>query len=69
MKSRTNQSLDKLAAAAFKQATQKAIKKAIDTNTPLILWKDGKIAEVDPRTMRIESKQPKRKTVKKTRHQ
>ena len=34
--------------AAFRQAASKAIQIAKQTNTPVILWKDGHVVEVPP---------------------
>lgn len=69
MKKKTEPSLRELADAAFIKATEQAIKVAIDTNTPLILWKDGKIAKVDPRTVKIGGKRASRTSGKHKRRQ
>jgi hypothetical protein len=44
--------LTKLADAAFRQAAQNVIKRAIEAGTPLIIWEDEQIKEVNPRKLR-----------------
>jgi ABC-type sugar transport system substrate-binding protein len=56
MKKQNNQPMTKLVLAALRQAAKKAVKRAVDTGTPLILWVNGEVREVDPRTVQIESK-------------
>jgi hypothetical protein len=41
-----------LADAAFHQATLKAIERAEQTGTPVILWENGQIKEADPKECR-----------------
>lgn len=48
MKKSNEKSLTKLADAAFKQAAQKVIERAVASGTPVIVWKNGAIQEVEP---------------------
>ncbi len=50
------QSMTKLAEAAFKQAAKKILKRALDTGTPLIVCENGEVKEVDPRTVRVNGR-------------
>jgi hypothetical protein len=50
------QSMTELAEAAFKQAAKKILKRALDTGTPLILWANGEVMEVDPRTVQANGR-------------
>ena len=52
MKKRINQSLGKLADAAFRLAAETVIKRAEDAGTPVIIWENGQVTKVDPREMR-----------------
>jgi hypothetical protein len=46
-KKRSNQDLlDAKVEAAFQQAAKKVIKRARETNTPVIIWENGSIKEV-----------------------
>ncbi|MEZ6143199.1 MAG: hypothetical protein R3B84_21755 [Zavarzinella sp.] len=36
--------------AAFLQASRKVVERAINTGTPVIIWEDGALKEVDPST-------------------
>lgn len=47
----TSQQLTDLAEAAFREVAKDVVKRAIETNTPVIVWRDGKIVKLDPRTM------------------
>jgi len=47
----TTQELTDLAEAAFLEVAKDVVKRAIETNTPVIVWKDGEIVNLDPRTM------------------
>lgn len=47
----TNQQLTELAEAAFREVAKDVVKRAIDTNTPVIVWQDGKIVRLDPRSL------------------
>lgn len=49
MKKTTDQPLTKLADAAFEQAAQKVIERARQSGTPVILWEDEAVKEVEPR--------------------
>ncbi len=48
MKKTTDQLLTKLADAAFEQAAQKVIERAEQSGTPVIVWEDGAVKEVEP---------------------
>jgi ABC-type sugar transport system substrate-binding protein len=48
MKKTTDQPLTKLADAAFEQAAQKVIERAQQSGTPVILWEDEAVKEVEP---------------------
>lgn len=48
MKKTTDQSLTKLADAAFEQAAQKVIERAQQSGTPVIVWEDETVKEVEP---------------------
>jgi len=43
-------SVTDLATAAFEEAAQDVIRRAIETNTPVIVYQDGQIVKLDPRT-------------------
>lgn len=49
MKKATDPPLTKLADAAFEQAAQKVIERAQQSGTPVILWEDGAVKEMEPR--------------------
>ena len=51
MKKSTKQPLTKLADAAFEQAAQKVIERAEESGTPVIVWEDESVKEVEPRTV------------------
>ena len=53
MKKPNTQSLTRLADAAFRQAAQKVIQRAINSRTPVIVWEDGQVKKVDPRKRRL----------------
>ncbi len=44
--------MTELANAAFRQAAKKVIRRAIETNTPIIVYENETIVKLDPRTMR-----------------
>ena len=52
MKKVKEQSLGKLADAAFRQAAEKAIERAEQTGTPVILWDGQAVKAVSPRKAR-----------------
>jgi hypothetical protein len=64
MKNLSDDALTKLANAAFREAANDAIDRAIATNTPLILWVDGKVAEVDPRTVKRPTVRTRRRNAR-----
>jgi hypothetical protein len=49
VKKKADQTLTKLADAAFQQAAQKVIERAEESGTPVIVWKDEAVTAVDPR--------------------
>ena len=52
MKRPTNQSLTKLADAAFLQAAKKVIERAEATGTPVIVWENDTMTKLTPRQAR-----------------
>jgi hypothetical protein len=48
MKKTNEQPLTKLADAAFEQAALKVIKRAEDSGTPVILWENHQVKQVEP---------------------
>jgi len=52
MKNKREQTLTKLADAAFEQAAQKVIELAEESGTPVILWEHETVTAVDPRKRR-----------------
>ena len=52
--------LTKLANAAFRQAARKVVELAERTGTKVIVWKNGKLTELDPSEVRL----PKAKNAK-----
>ena len=56
MKKKTDQPLTKLADAAFQQAARKVIERAEASGTPVIVWKDDEVKEVEPRKTRTARK-------------
>jgi hypothetical protein len=74
MKRATEQPLTKLADAAFRQAAQKVIERAEASGTPVIVWEDGEVKELDVRGGRLKAEPDKRKggrprTIRMTRQQ
>lgn len=59
MKKATEHSLTKLADAAFRQAAKKVIQRAKETGTSLIVWEEGMVKRVDPRTLQKSHKKKK----------
>lgn len=47
-----------LANAAFKEAAQDVIRRAIETNTPIIVYQDGQSVKLDPHTMKPIASEP-----------
>ena len=52
MRKRADQPLTKLADAAFQQAARKVIERAEESGTPVIVWEDEEVKEVEPRKTR-----------------
>ncbi len=52
MKKASENPLTKLADAAFRQAAEKVIKRATESGTPVIIWEDGEVKRVEPRSTR-----------------
>ena len=46
-----SQSLSEKADAAFEQASQKVIERARQTQTPVVIWEDGRIVQVPGEAM------------------
>jgi hypothetical protein len=56
MKKGTEQSLTKLANAAFRQAAREVVKRAEETGTPVIVWENGSITKLKPRKKKSRGK-------------
>jgi len=54
MKTGSEQSNGDLANAAFERVVDKVIKRARDTGTPVVVWKDGRIVALTPEEARLE---------------
>jgi len=52
VKKKIDQTLTKLADAAFQQAAEKVIERAEKSGTPVIVWQKEEVAEVEPRNLR-----------------
>ncbi len=64
MKKITDESITKLADAAFKRVAQKVIERAEQTGTPIIVWEDGAVKEITARQARARAgleKAPRKK--------
>ena len=48
-------SLSAKADAAFRQAARDVIRRAKQTGTPVVIWKEGKVTEVPPEELDLES--------------
>ena len=46
---KTTSALTKLADAAFERAAQKVIERAVESGTPVVVWKEDAVKEVEPR--------------------
>jgi hypothetical protein len=57
MKKTNDQPLTKLANAAFRQAAKKVIERAEQTGTPVIVWEDEAVKELEPQAERLDSRQ------------
>ena len=64
MKEISERRLTQLADAAFLAAAHKVVKRAIETNTPVILSENGKVKKVDPRKIRLLRTAKKRQSSK-----
>ena len=60
MKKTTNQSLTKLADAAFKQAAKKVIERARESGTPVIVWENESVTRIEPQKKKPSASRPKR---------
>jgi hypothetical protein len=49
MKKQSDQRMTKLADAAFRRAAQKVIERAEDAGTPVIVWENEEVTELEPR--------------------
>ena len=56
MKKAPEQSLTKLADAAFRQVALTVIKRAEETGTPVIVWENGSIKKLKPRKKKSRGK-------------
>jgi hypothetical protein len=61
MKAIRNRSFTKLVEAASRQVAEKVIERAKASGTPLIVWVDGKVKEVDPHKWNKGRRKPVRK--------
>ena len=61
MKKPREQSLGKLADAAFQQAAEVVIKRAEDAGTPVIIWENGQVTRVQPGEMRKRLQRKKKR--------
>jgi hypothetical protein len=52
VKKKIDQTLTKLANAAFQRAAEKVIDRAEDAGTPVIVWQHEAVTELDPRNTR-----------------
>lgn len=53
---KNNKSIHDLLIEGMRHAERKAIEKAIETNTPLIVWKNEEITEIPPELLKEELK-------------
>lgn len=53
MKKITDETLTKLAEAAFEQASRKVVERAEQSGTPVIVWEDEAVKEVQPRKVHL----------------
>jgi hypothetical protein len=56
MKKLSEQSLTKLADAAFRQAAREVVKRAEETGTPVIVWENGSVTKSKPRKKKQKAK-------------
>lgn len=56
MKKRSDQRMTKLADAAFQRAAERVIERAEDAGTPVIVWKNEEVTELEPREARARRK-------------
>lgn len=60
MKAIPDERLTKLANAAFLQAARKVVERAKRCGTKVIVWKNGKLTELDPSEVRLpKAKKPR----------
>ena len=48
MKKTTDQPMTDLANAAFEEAAKEVVRRAIETGTPVIVWRNGCVVKLDP---------------------
>lgn len=53
MSESSGKSLVEVADAAFAEVAKSVIQRAIDTGTPVIVWKDGAVVELDPHELKV----------------
>lgn len=51
-------SMTELANAAFQKAAGDVIRRAIESNTPVIVYRNGAIVKLDPKTMQPNNESP-----------
>ena len=61
MKRKIDQTLPKLADAAFQQAAQKVIERAEESGTPVIVWEHEAVKQLEPRKAQTTRKHDKHK--------
>ena len=60
VKKATERSLTELADAAFEQAARKVIERARQTGTPVIVWENGAVKELDPWKLTLSTSRRKK---------
>ena len=55
MKKITEESITKLADAAFRRVAQKVMERAEQTGTPIIVWEEGAVKEITPKQARARA--------------
>jgi hypothetical protein len=61
------QAMTNLADAAFRQAAEKVIQRAKEHGTPIIVWENGAVKELDPGKVRLGREKRSRRGRKKKR--
>jgi hypothetical protein len=64
MSSESQHPMRDLAIAAFQQSAKRVIRLAIETNTPIIVYENGKVVKLDPHTMQpMEDESPSKSAI------